>query len=357
MINDFHVDSASRVWRQWLSPPRVAVAGRYVGNNVGDTALKEAAVHVAETEGVDYGVQMTVFRKFGFSFYPRCEGLLVAGGALGQNDLIEYIAERYGDDPRRVALWGIDFTPPSELSERSLSFLGQIGGISCRSTAQARRYEEVLGRPVTYHPDNAFCHPAGQEAGTNIAGRKELGINLVPFTEVGIIPGQDDRKQSAAAAYRTAVRQALEAFLEAGYAVTHVPFTPADEHFAGEILRGLEVTQEPFRDRPAEVIGQIAGFERFIATRLHAHIFAVLAGTPFFSIAYAGKCERLQEDLPIPPAARVRKADLLEDPDRCAEKIYEAEYVHVDEDRRGELREEARRGLSSGLDVARARTS
>ena len=134
--------------RQWLTPPDVAIADLYASGNVGDTALKESVVSVADALGVQYGVQHTGLRMFGFAYYPQCKGLLIGGGAIGQNNLIGFLATRYAADPGQVVFHGVDFAPPHRLSPESKAFLRQVGKISCRSTLQADRLAEALDRPV-----------------------------------------------------------------------------------------------------------------------------------------------------------------------------------------------------------------
>lgn len=118
-----------------------------------------------------------------------------------------------------------------------------------------------------------------------------------------------------------------------------------DEQFAADLFEGLDVTLKPFRNDPAHRIRQIAGMERFIATRLHAHIFAILAQTPFLSISYAGKCKLLQEDLSIPSGSRIRKEELIDQSERCTARILDGNDFQLPSDRFDHLRTTCRREL------------
>jgi polysaccharide pyruvyl transferase WcaK-like protein len=329
----------------------VGIAGLYAGDNIGDTALKESVVSIAEACGVTYGVQYAGFRTLGFTYYPRCESLLVGGGAIGQNDLIEFLATRYAANPGKVVFHGVDFAPPERLSNESQAFLRRVGKISCRSTVQADRLADALGRPVSYAPDNAFCHPAAKEAGTVPTREDTFGINVVPFSKVGILPGAGGKKSRAAEAYRSAIREAVITLTRDGVSVTHLPFTPADEQFAADLFQDLDVTLKSFRNNPAHRIRQIAGMERFVATRLHAHIFAILARTPFLSISYAGKCRLLQADLSIPPDSRIRKEELIDQPERCTDRILECDYFQLPPDQFDHLQTTCRQELEDSFDL------
>lgn len=334
---------------QWVLSPDTAIAGLYAGDNVGDTALKESVVSVAEEMNLNYGVQYAGFRKLGFTYYPRVRGMLVGGGAIGQNGLIEFLAKRYASNPEQVVFHGVDFAPPHRLSMGSKTFLAQVGKISCRSTVQADRLANALSRSVSYAPDNAFCHPALVEIDSVSRQDRTLGINVVPFSKVGILPGAEEKKDRVANAYREIVRQATSACIDEGIAVTHFPFTPADEQFAADIFADLKVTLKPFQNSPTHRIRQIAQMERFIATRLHSHIFAILAQTPFLSISYAGKCKLLQEDLSIPVDSRIRKTDLLRHRHQSISKLVDGDYFRLRRDHFNGLRKKCHRNLKDSF--------
>lgn len=67
----------------------------------------------------------------------------------------------------------------------------------------------------------------------------------------------------------------------------------------------------PAYQSPIEIINQIKECSEFIATRFHAHIFAMIARVPIRSICYSGKVTNLVKDLFLPIEKTLDREDFL----------------------------------------------
>lgn len=183
---------------------------------------------------------------------------------------------------------------------------------------------EVFGEDFAFHHlDLGFYHRtigSGRDAGSEekkfqAPSRRRLLLNMLPYFHIlksgRFVPGhfmatwyarQDakfaSRIEDFGPAYVSYFRAVIRHFISEGWQVEHLPFTPEDDFFAREML-GVErsVKFHDYSASPEHVMNHIRSADYLIASRFHAHVFAIAAEVPVFSISYAKKCSDLWKEL------------------------------------------------------------
>ena len=122
-------------------------------------------------------------------------------------------------------------------------------------------------------------------------------------------------------AYVALVTRVVEQLCKRGLEVYHVPFAVEDADFAAAVFRNMPVRLLPYSSDPLKTLMRVARCSSFIATRFHSNVFALLAGVPTISIAYAPKCVHLWEELGLPVRSQIRMVQVVADPLQAAEQI------------------------------------
>ena len=308
--------------RSMATVDRPTVLGCYNTSNVGDrsfatvlTALADADRHPVRC--ASYGAVPSQQWK---------APMLFGGGGLlnGQTNtpLTEALLEPRRDRSVPAAMVSISTSygvaPLREPLAEQLAALRLLGVRDSATAAWLR--QQLPGAAICEHPDIAFALPAlsGWQRPTREAGL--IGINLVPvllgarsgvwrpkaaFSEAFMraIPEVAALGTATAEAYLDATRNAVRALLQRGNRVVHIPFAIEDDGLARALFRGMDVTFAPFRASPHRVLTEVARCERLIATRFHAHVFALATQTPLLSLPYSDKCSLLLRDLGLPAPA------------------------------------------------------
>lgn len=307
----------SRFISQKITAIKVAVVGAYHGGNLGDMALGRSVADFLLSKNVKPGLQ-TIFN---LEKWPTAPNAIIGGGAIGNSNSFKGVSERYKGKYQNVAIVGVDFTE-KKYPESILKMIREASFVSCRSKQQADNLEKISGRDnIPFHPDLAFslkvdfCRQNRVKATTGRSNSsKVLLINVLPlFADVRqgkIEPKEEHRLERPDLyengafkrmhdTYKLVIRELITGALVEGYRVETIPFTPQDEEYAEIILDGLEVIHTKYNPEPDLMLQKMMGASEILATRLHALIFALKVGKPFYPIAYSYKNEQLLESLGV----------------------------------------------------------
>lgn len=298
------------------------IVGCYNTSNVGDRSFATVLTEMAAAD-----THLVRCASYGaVSAQQWREPMLFGGGGLlsgvTKTPLTETLLEPRRDRAAPAAMVSIStsygVSPMREPLAEQLATLRLLGVRDSVTAAWLR--QQLPGATIFEHPDIAFSLPtlSDWQRPTREAGL--IGINVVPvlmerrsgvwrpkasFSEAfeRAYPEVAARGTATAKAYLDAITHAVRALLQRGNRVVHIPFAIEDDGLARALLSGMDVTFAPFRAAPHRVLTEIARCERLIATRFHAHVFALATQTPLISLPYSDKCSLLLRDLGLPVPA------------------------------------------------------
>lgn len=343
----------------------VAVVGAYHCRNLGDMTLARAVSRALRGAGRSHSLR-DVHR---LHRYPAAQATIFGGGATAVPALLEAYCARCDAVPARTVLAGMDFRADADrFPARVLDLLASAAAVSVRSRRQQERLGQQLARDdVAFQWDLAFAsglqvdEPAGREARAPV-----LGLNVLPFFmeyrggqfQPGHALEQWYRStgseiaghvRTLGPAYVDFVREVVRAHASRGYRVVHIPFALEDGWFARTFLAGTGVEFRPFSLRPDRVLAELRTCSVFLATRYHAHVYALMAGVPLLSFQYAEKVRDLWDDLGLAAGAAVARLELVKAGQAAREKVLGGSPVVLPPARRVALRAEAEASLAAAL--------
>ncbi len=332
-------ERTQRVAARVLARPDVSIFGCYDAGNVGDLALGVA------TAGIAGRLARTAFDSPRSSqrLTPPRAAILAGGGVVTARpgSPLAAFSSYVGKRPCAVAVIGVSSTvEPGELSPASLATLREAAWLSTRSQASADSLAAILGRDdIVVQPDIAFALKlSGQGFQPPPRRARCLALNVSPFlhSRVGTrfvahrspsawfakhLPDQAAWYEQIGPRYVELVRALLGRFLQAGWRVRSIPLAPEDDLFARSVLSGLAVEHQPYESDPLKVMAHFAAAERALVTRFHAHVFALLTGTPLGSFAYSPKCNHLMSELGLPRRAQAEPRDWVHELEDTCERL------------------------------------
>jgi hypothetical protein len=208
--------------------------------------------------------------------------------------------------------------------------------VSTRDLKSRAALEQLLGRAVEVQPDIAFSlldwfpslgqirrrhgpFTVGFSVSAVLASRSALSYapNARPSNWFAArIPDVAAVYSEVAPAYVRLIRTCVRRCLDLGFRVVVIPFAAEDATFARTVLAGSGAVLEAFDWNPLRVFERVASCDQFVATRFHAHVFALLARVPLFSLAYSEKCSLLLSEL-LGSDPSVGPLTWVKDPERC----------------------------------------
>lgn len=321
------IEHRMRWGTQQIFRPDIAVVGGYHHGNLGDMAMGYAVARRIKANSADCALQ-TIYN---LDRWPTAKRAIVGGGAVGYSECLRQLAARYGNDPERVAILGVDFNDPEALDKHA-EFLKRVAFITCRSARQASNLTRVLGRTdVTWHPDLCFSlyEPPNEDIQARNSRRPIFGINCVPLflkkSGQRFVPGTSYMSEisrespdllphieTLGLVYSELVRNVCLQAQRVGFSVLHIPFTPLDDMFARAVLTSGGITFVPYTSSVRSVLSSIAQCQQFFTTRFHSLVLSLLRRCAIIPFCYASKCDRLLEDLGIAGESVIRLTDLLQ---------------------------------------------
>jgi hypothetical protein len=117
VITAQQIQHVGRLIPQLIKTPKVAIIGGYHGINAGDLALGESIKQEISKRGFSSGLQ-TIYNIDQWK-WPLTEYTIIGGGAVGYNDSMEKIYNRFKNSLSNVAILGVDFNE-KEFSDKCI---------------------------------------------------------------------------------------------------------------------------------------------------------------------------------------------------------------------------------------------
>lgn len=286
------------------------ILGAYDGYNAGDIALLRSSINIAEEKDLEYETKN--IKRTNLKDINRENEIIFGGGATYTLRVAKNISQQsVSIDPSKVTLMGVDVQGADEhYSEGVVSFMNDMNWISVRQKKQKKILDRKV-KGVVWHPDISFTlyHKFDRSGSDD----KVMGINVMPFMAMrnGLKwkcyypwsklsegeKGEQTKAKKLSEKYIKFMRSLVKQAIDRGYRVWHHPFALQDELFARSIFQGLNIKHQKYTPDLNKNIERFAEYSRMIASRLHAHIFAMMREIPIISFAYSHKCVSLFEDL------------------------------------------------------------
>jgi polysaccharide pyruvyl transferase WcaK-like protein len=333
------VTSLVRLARGWKDDADVDILGSYNTSNVGDLAFSLCLGHAASAAELRARIQ-------DYSRYRRSRHaarlVIGGGGVIGpQNQGLQRCAEHRASFGSAVAVVGVSGAlAPDDVTPALKRLLRQARFVSARDQKTRNNLEQILERSVVLQPDIAFAllrrFPELAQLERS-AARETVGLNVTPVLArkaghryvpnpapspwfAARIPDVAAVYPQVAPAYVALVRDSVRRHLAAGRRVVAVPFAAEDATFARAILGDTGAELAAFNPDPLVALARVASCSAFIATRFHAHIFALLARVPLLPLAYSEKCSLLVSEL-FPGHQSPGPIDWVRDPEKCVRSL------------------------------------
>jgi polysaccharide pyruvyl transferase WcaK-like protein len=344
---------------QHVFSPTLAVVGCYDTGNIGDLALGWTLRALVRSQGLPATLQPLS----AIECFPTASNTIVGGGGIltvHPRSPLHRLAARYASRAPHVALVGVSGTLTSDECNPSLRrFLSAVPFFSVRSQLERDELSGAIGRSdISVHPDVAFgllkaLRPRVRQPMSNL-----LGVNVSPFlfhyngrtfsvnnTPTAWfkrhLPEEAEVYGQIADSYVDVLRATLRAYIDRGWEVRLIPFAIEDYAFARSIFRTERVEFLPYSQNPVAVFETLTECSRFIATRYHSHVFALTAGVPCLSVAYAPKCRLLWDELGLPAYAKLGPLDLVRRKQYAIEVLRTAKPAVLEATRRSAIQDQA----------------
>ena len=354
------------------SPDDCALLGCYNTSNVGDLALGWTIRRVAQ----EYSLPVNLVSYTAVRAFPTPRKMIIGGGAVLPRHAatIAGLASLHPDLALNSAAIGLGVggrLDHNALSTAFVDFAKRMPFFSVRSDHDRAEVANIIGREdIAVYPDVAFALATAFQVDFNRITRHErtLGISVLPFFMkqrldriVAVdraphwapdrhFPNLTARRSRLGPEFISMIRQVIDEYHRMGWRVRHIPFSIEDDAFARAVLSDLPIEFVGFRPDPLHVLKQIASCSRVIATRFHAHVFALASSTPLLSFGYDVKCESLWKELSLSDASQVRRDDFADDAMRAARLLVDENPVVLGCERRRLLETDALRGVTDGIE-------
>ena len=367
------------------TPTRLLISGYYGFGNAGDEAILAGLIEGSRQRAPE--AELTVLsgdpgataREHGVIAAPRglrsarhqieLSDLVISGGGGLLQDVTSWrsplyylavveLARRAG---RPVAFVGQSVGPLRRPAIRWLvrRVLSGVGALAVRDRVSREALLGLgLGREVEVTADLAFLMPPPTEEEIEAARRKAgVAAGEGPVAAVALRPdpagegGEDTAGRLGEAIGGVCGELGLRPLL--------VAMQPSqDVEFAGRVAAGMPLGAGAVAPvMPArELLALIAGCNLLIGMRLHALVFAALAGVPLVAISYDPKVDGLMEQLGMEAAASSKRLDsrALTNAIRTTWEGREAARAALAA-RAGELRAAALRNVDAAMRLVRSR--
>ncbi len=352
-------------WRRQIARYRsldFVLGGAYHGQNLGDIALRNGFLHEVRELGVDADFIPILSSDLGRIMTPG--RLVLGGGAIVLPDVVVNLRNHFSRNPDRVAIYGADYADES-LRGENRAFLREVPFVSCRSSLHAERVADRLGRSdVRVVPDLALHHRIPITHNHGKGGEKVAGINVVPFLTKWTKYGFEDNEyypggnaetrlqgRELAKRYRGVMRRIAEMFLDEGWQIVHLPFTPTDAVVARTVFKGLRMKHTHYSPSVRRMLSEFGQVNCVVSSRLHALVFGLISRKPVCPFFYSTKCEQMVASFQIEPSTCLRPSGLLDLNEDDAVKLLRSSALMLShdqiEDVQTRLRESIRQCLLS----------
>ena len=330
----------------------VYIIGAYHGFNAGDISMGVSIKKNANKLGIN--TQLISLDQISEIRNGEANKYILGGGAIFSPKNLNNLIKKTENNLSNVAILGVDLH--LNHSEENLNYLKNSAFMTSRfhpkKEVKYDFHQKLLRDDIVWHPDLTFAfYPLPDQKKKEI-NKKIIGLNIFPFfyrrakkqwvfdCYADKIPYNPSTKLSEhqqiiiAQQYVNLMRRIVQTHLDEGFSVYHLPFALEDDLFAKFCLSNLPVKFLSFSNKPHQIFNRMQLFEKFIPTRLHAHIFAAIAKVPFLSISYGTKCRKLLEHLQVPQECSIDYTSLLDSDfvNQDFSALNKKEFVCRDED-------------------------
>lgn len=299
--------------KKWLAhffhKAEIAIAGGYHYGNLGDIALGHSIKEILDNKKISSELQ-TIYN---LKYWLERSNVIVGGGAIGYENSLFEIINKYHHNYKKIAFMGVDFNSKS-YSDESIKLINEAKFVSTRSKLQADNLKLITGRNQIYNqPDLSFSfqRPIFEKIRNgNKNNSPKLFVNVLPlyamFNNGKLTPLNQYKEErpevfdhflTIQKNYKNLVLNHVNNAIKKEIPVFSWSFTPLDEAYAKYLFGNLNVTHLPYNPNPFNISKIVKPTDEVISTRLHASIFALRSGANVFPIAYAHKNEELLKEM------------------------------------------------------------
>ncbi len=289
--------------KQLLLKPDISVAGGYHLGNAGDILMGRSVQQLLQKKFNRKGQLQTIYN---LDKWPKAKKVILGGGAIAYSRPINLLMECY-PDPKNVMILGVDFNE-RYYEDKVIDYLRKIPIIITRSDANNNYLAKILGRnDILSLPDLGFAWH-NEDFQSNRTRQKELRlvVNLMPIymekikdTYRPIEQYRNERPdlyvniEEIFNNYLLWAEGIINNYREAGYNITAVAFTPADE----ELMLGLPFIRNsevlPYESNMGNYLNILLNADTLLCTRFHATLVGLRSFSKIIPFAYAYKNEEL----------------------------------------------------------------
>lgn len=312
----------------------IYIIGAYHGFNVGDISMGAAIGNIASSLGIN--TQLIPLEKVSRIPQRVSNKYILGGGAIFSRKNLGILIKHTNYNLSNVAVLGVDLH--LNHNEINLNYLKNAAFIASRASPKEEEksifFHKLSREDIAWHPDLTFSYyPLPKillnQKKTN--KKKVIGLNVLPFfywrkKSQWIFKYYTDKnpydpsirlsvhqQKMIAQQYVSLMRCIARTYLDNEFSVYHLPFALEDDLFAKFCFANLPVKFLSYSNKPHNHFKKIQQFDKFIPTRLHAHIFAAIAKVPILSISYGSKCRNLLKHLGVPKECAIDYRLLLDD--------------------------------------------
>lgn len=267
---------------------KISIVGWFGMNNVGDDAFQVVFSELLSEHEIEF------IRPPQTCNSPDI--VILGGGAVASPFYLKILP-----DCPRYAL-GIDIAYKSEID---LLATANFKDVYVRNNTDVAEMIEKMGCPVLGIPDLAFLmKPSGQDILSKykkFPAKKTLGVLVTDYVNPAIDRSIGEFSERAYS-FILAMADELDGLANAGYEIILIPCSTGgygdDRRINLDLAAFMKSRPISIFDTlgPQDMIDLIADLDVTICQRFHAHIFSIIAGTPFVSIDFTRKVKLLLEE-------------------------------------------------------------
>lgn len=267
---------------------KIDIIGWYGKKNVGDEAFRHAHKHIFQGHEIHFVTPPMRCKK------PNI--VVLGGGAVASPFYLDTLP-----DCPRYAL-GIDLAYESEVD---LLAKANFQAVFVRNKSDLPALRSKLQCPVAAFPDLAFMiQPTGRDILSRYKRypkKKTAGVLVTDYVNPAIDRPVTDFGTKAFN-FKLNLAHKLDQLGKAGWEVMLIPCSTGGYGDDRRINLDLAAFMEKHPTNimktlsPQDTIDLIAQLDLTVCQRFHAHIFSIIAGTPFISIEYTRKVRMLLEE-------------------------------------------------------------
>lgn len=320
----------------------INVVGWYGKNNVGDEAFKVAHQYVFAGHNVRFVTPPEP--------YSNPDIVVLGGGAV----VSPFYLDTLPDCPRYAL--GVDIAYESEID---LLAKYNFREVYVRNATDLAAMQKKLSCRVEAMPDLAFwLRPSGEDVLSRYRRSQKPAIGVLVTDYVNpAIDRPVERFAARAFDFKIQMARELDRLVKHGYEPVLIPCSTGgygdDRRINFDLLaymqRATEATNILDTLTPQTMIDLIAQLHYTVCMRFHAHLFSVIAGTPFVSIEFTRKVKLFLAEQGMADATVCRQTPDGFEMGNIVESLVPRSFSNVSEQNRRRLEEVFRQVRSSWL--------